>query len=116
MTLHQLVLDTVRLLEGKAPTPEEAAALARLVGSREEWLAHLLLRRGALHAYPEIVAAIQQAAASAPRAATERPMRGDATGRRQEEFLALDAALQARFADDVEGRAEVALRQFKLRG
>ena len=53
--------DTLALFEGSA-TPEEGARLAALLGSWEEMLAHLLLRRGSLP--PDIAAAIHAAHAS----------------------------------------------------
>lgn len=118
MTLEQLVLDTVRLLEGQMLPPEGARALARRVGSREEWLAHLLTSRRSLSAYPEIVAAIKAAALAVPRAASERPQPGDDAARERQEFLALDAALQALFAgeprDGAQGEATDALQRFKF--
>src|SRR5579872_4588830 len=119
MTLQELVRDTIGLLEGEAPTTEDAAALARLVGLREEWLAHVLLCRRSLDAYPEIVAAIKLAATAIPGPANERPERGDQGGCRRQEFLALDAAVQTLVTDaastSAQASTEAAMRQFKLR-
>jgi hypothetical protein len=87
------------------PVPaEEAARLSALVGSWEEMLAHLLLRRGTLAAYPELDAAIRARAESyrgGP--ATRRPPGGDMR-RLAETEEALEEALAALLAAERERR------------
>jgi hypothetical protein len=116
--VQQLVRDAVRLLEGEVMPAEKAAALARLVGSREELLAHLLVRRRALHAFPEILAGLSAAAAEVGAGpATDRPEQAGDAARDRADFLVLDAALRALFAgtaaDEADNKAARALRRFR---
>jgi hypothetical protein len=92
-------------------TAEEGARLAALVGSWEELLAHLLLRRGSLPA--DVAAAIRAACDTQGRHATPRPP-GPDVGRLRATEEALHEALAALIAADaaVGGAADAALAAF----
>lgn len=93
--------DTLALFEGRA-TPEEGARMAALLGSWEEMLAHLLLRRGSLP--PDIAAAIHAARDTSGRHATPRPA-GPDTARLRATAQALDAAMVALMQAEAAARA-----------
>jgi hypothetical protein len=95
------VRDTIALFE-PAPAPRDAARLAALVGSWEELLAHLLLRRDSLT--PDIAAAIRLAAKARGDAATPRPLGPDAI-RLRETDEALAAAITALTAAEAASRS-----------
>jgi hypothetical protein len=87
------------------PAPQDGARLAALLGSWEELLAHLMLRRGSLP--PDIAAAIRAAAGGRGGAASPRPHGPDAIRLREtEERLAsaiaalTEAEAAARIAGD----------------
>src|SRR5439155_26427288 len=107
----------VLLLEGVVLPAEEAAALARLVSSRAELLAHLLVCRHSFSAYPDIVAALRLAAAEVgPGPTSDRPDRPDDPASRRADYRQLDAALGDLFAETAESdalaKAAEALRRF----
>jgi hypothetical protein len=117
----QLVSAVVLLLEGVVLPVEEAASLARLVGSRPELLAHLLVCRHSFRAYPDIVEELHRAAAEVgPGPTTDRPDRPDNAARRRADYRQLDAALRDLFAltaeSDTSGKAAEALRRFGREG
>src|SRR5438874_13697075 len=94
------------MLESAVLPAEEAAALARLVGTREELLAHLLVCRHSFSAYPEIVAALRLAAAEVgPGPTSDRPDRPDDPASRSADYRQLDAALRDLFAETAESDA-----------
>lgn len=63
----ELVQTALRLLEIRAVAVSEAARMLALAGSREEFLAHLLLRRDSLSPYLDITSAIRRVASSGGR-------------------------------------------------
>lgn len=88
----------------------EAARLASLVGSWHEMLAHLLLRRGTLEAYPDLATEIRaQAEAYRGGPVTRRPPGGGDMIRLARTESALEEALSALLAAERE-RIEVADR------
>lgn len=95
------VRDAIALFEPAPPLPE-AGRLATLVGSWEELLAHLLLRRDSLP--PDIAGAIRQAAEARGNAASPRPAGPDAI-RLRETQAALADAIGALTAAEAAGRA-----------
>jgi len=104
--MQELVRDAIRLLEGVVLQAEEAEALARLVGSREELLAHLLLCRRSFRDCPEIVEEIALASTQVtPGPALDRPEQLGDAARYRAEFEQLDAALRALFAETAAGEA-----------
>jgi hypothetical protein len=115
--MQELLRDAVRLLEGVVLPAAEADALARLLGSREELLAHLLLSRRSLQAFPEIIDELALAAAAVTSGPLiDRPEQSGDPARRRADYLALDAALHALFAETAGGeahrKASSALQQF----
>ena len=98
----ELVSTALRLLEKRTVAAGEAASLLALVGSREELLAHLLLRRDSLSAHPDIVAAIQRVASSGGRE--------PATPRRQYDDFALSRQAYQQLDDRLKSLVTAAAR------
>jgi hypothetical protein len=121
--MRELVREAVRLIEAVALPAEAAEPLARLVGSREELLAHLLVCRRSFAACPEIVAAIRLAAVRVPpgptddRPTDECPAQAGNALRDRADYRLLDADLRALFAEaaagTAHGKAASALLQFR---
>ncbi|HWB50481.1 MAG TPA: hypothetical protein VG651_15330 [Stellaceae bacterium] len=114
----ELVTAALRLLEGKTPGGAEAERLARLVESREEFLAHLLLRRKSFAAHPELLAAFERAATSAlPAAQTTRRREQDDAARQRAAHQELEETLRGILTeverlDKNERTAESAISRF----
>jgi hypothetical protein len=102
-----LVTGTLRLLEEKVPSGAEAERLARLVETRAEFLAHLLLRRKTFATHPRILAALERAANSGAPAGptTRRRIQSDAAQQRAAR-QDLDTALRAILGEVVRLQAD----------
>ncbi len=59
MISDDLVARSFALLMGEVPEPAEARRLAAALHSKQELLAHLIVRRGALNSEPALIAALK---------------------------------------------------------
>jgi hypothetical protein len=119
MLESSFVAKALVLLEGRSLGAEEAQTLARVIGSREELLAHLLICRSSFASYPRLSEAIERAARAASLVQkTKRPEQLDAV-RRQAAYQELETALGSlltgisrRRQSKVLARAEDAVREY----
>jgi|SRR5579871_382672 hypothetical protein len=112
-----LVAKVIGILEKRALSIDDAQRLMALVGSREEFLAHLLLRRGSFARYPALLSAFADAANTAcAEQTTQRQEHLDAS-RRRAAYEQLDQALgtiigQTNQLHDSFNTADVAMKLF----
>lgn len=114
----EMVQTALRLLENRSVSTGEAAALLDLVESREEFLAHLLLRRDSLSAHPDIVSAIRQVASNGGREPVTARQQHDDLELPRQAYFELEARLASLIADasrpdEIFSQAESAMRIFR---